>query len=1030
MKKIYHIPTGNSAEDEQNNKRQAKRYRVYFIILAVLVALLLMLTTILTPMLLLQHHDSQLEQRHRDEERLAARDYATSFRDAILGAISAVYGVEGYVMGVMKTLPNLNDTPAQRVEGQYFSQFYRYAELVASAAPHISLFATAPGGVILQVYPLKEESPLKGWDLLNSSGSGTNHTDPAKGQRQDPYTVISTGMLDLTGPYKSSTLPALYGVNSYDEVNMWWVDLRQPIYNATSTALISNSTFWGFGIVVFSVDGLMQRYNFTKVMDSNEMAYVVYTMDNASSGSCTVIIASPIFNGETDCNTTSMQKFIKEATTRDVLSEKISWRISLKSTKRVNQFTPKVRNIIIISSIIGVFALFALCVCMIVRCTRVYDGTKHAPKMAPFAMLTIGPCRGEELWDLASDQMVEVTERLGHVLAQQMVRHGAYQIQQVHPLTTSYVTRSVAAAVQMAFSTIEELYSCPIDDPLRRLLGDEGRLLLSYAVHWCTDAAVRLEVMGSGLRYEGPDVVYSGRMWVFAGPNVVTVSPAALPSAKRMPHVKCKLFDSVFLRGVTTRQDLYVVTDTSNHHLKEAEAFAAEQVRRARQAQLQYTAGKETEPGSTLYTPQGRLFTYPRIGYENSDLDNDSLCLARTAADGASAASGNRISSHPIPFANSTGGSHVAAGGIRKGARKDERVGSCSVPASTPDGVLAGTGENGSESPSALSFVVPQRRMVRRPARKSKLANVVLGSPTSSSNVANVQTGNAVEMAAVNPQTPLLQHNATLSSSASTSGTNDISGNHSRSAIGAANNAQHPDVLPANPLVVVPPSTTMVAAAHGPGGGSDGSSPSTSSRNCESSVWRPGNIPPFVGDNPLAGSNTGPGPTGGRGAVSSPSVCATSHNSDGSAALQDNTSVLDNFSSDLLLRPVISSQSDLLLRAVFDRQAVALDLSYDSVRVLVYYFYSSYKILFRPLAAPELHNIYRRLVTAFGVPQQGILEHLAARCATRYLQRHEETQTRLWDQQHRLQAHIRSLSASTAVATSSVSDDETANISD
>ncbi|KAG5485467.1 hypothetical protein LSCM1_07551 [Leishmania martiniquensis] len=1064
MKKIFQTPTGNSAEDEQNNRRHAKRFRVYLIILAVWIALLLILITILAPILVLQHRDNLLEQMHQEEERLLARSYATQFRDAILGAISAAYGLEGYIMGVMKSLPKLGGTPAQRMRGQYFPKFYSYSELLASSSPHVSLFATAPGGVILQVNPRDEESKLKGWDLLNTSGYGVNHTDPAGGERENPFTTIKKGELALTGPYKSPGLPLLEEASSFKTADLWWVDLRQPIYNATSTAFISNTTFWGFAIVVFTVDGLMRQQNFTYLMDIKEMAYLVYTLGYNSSSSCTVIAASAFFGDETDCNAPSMQAFINEATTRDVLKEKLSWRISLKSMKRVDQLTNRVRNTIVLSSVIGVLLLFVLSVYIIVRCTRVYDGTVHAPKMAPFAMLTIGPCRGEELWDLAADQMVEVTERLAQVLAQQMVRHHAYQIQQVHPLTTSYVTRSVAAAVQMAFSTIEELHSYPIDDPLRRLLGDEGSLLVSYAVHWCTDAAVRVEAMGGGFRYEGPDVVYGGRMWVFAGPNVVTVSPAALPSAACMPHVKCRLFDSVFLRGVTTRQDLYVVTDTANHRLREAEAFAADQMRRARQAQLQSAADKEAELESMGYMQRDRLLTsYPQAGYDSSDLDGSSFFARGVTAYGLGAASRVGSGSNLVSLVNDRGVSPLVDRTPKKGMRRDPVVGggglptAIVVPVSTSgDAVASRVAAAAAESPSTLSPLEPQRRMVRRPARQRTAANVTSVSSTSSSSVAVVQAEREGGMAAVTPQTPLGppvapvagaagtlrlrrgQQSAHASQGATTSGGSSAGASSNSPVSNQTKGVWRPDLLPTNPFVVVPPAATMAAEAHGLGSGGGGGSPTTPISE-ESTGGPLGNIPAYTNGNPLAhcttvvaassitGSLGGPADpvaAGDRGAVSGTLLACTAHNSEDTGALQASTPVTDNFSSDLLLRPAISSQSDLLLRAVFERQAVALDLSYDSVRVLVYYFYSSYKILFRPLAAPELHNIFRRLMTAFGVPQQGILEHLAARCATRFLQRHEETQTLLWDQQHRLQAHARSVSASAATATSISDSDE------
>ncbi|GET86283.1 hypothetical protein, conserved [Leishmania tarentolae] len=1064
MKRIFHIPTGNSAEDEQTSKRHAKRYRVYFTILVVWVSLLLILITILTPMLVLQRQDNEIERMHREQEKKEVMAYTTAFRDAILGAISAAYGVEGFIMGLMKALPNLDLPPADRVEGQYFPKFYDYAELASSASPHITLFAAAPGGVILQVYPSDEEKYLSGRDLLNIASE--SELDPAAAYRENPFTTIKDGSLAMTGPYKSSRLP-VQGKSriAREEQNMWWVDLRQPIYNASSTALISSSTFWGFAIVLFSVDGLIWDKKFPEKMKELEMAYIIYTVSTNSSDDCTVILASPMFNGETDCSQPLMKSFLEDATTRDVLKEKISWRIALKSMKRVNRFTTRVRNAIIITSIIGVSFLFAVFMYLVLRCTRVYDGTKHAPKLAPFAMLTIGPCRGEELWDLASDQMVEVTERLGHVLGRQMVRYHAYQIQQVHPLTTSYVTRSVAAAVQMAFSTIEELYSFPIDEPLRRLLGDEGGLLLSYAVHWCTDAAVRVEAIGGGFRYEGPDVVYGGRMWVFACPNVVTVSPAALPSVTCMPHVKSKLFDSVFLRGVTTRQDLYVVTDTSNHCLNEAETFATEQLRRAREAQLRYTADKEAELGNTGYTLCDRLLTpYPRMGYDSSDLESSSF-MRDASAYSESATSGSGNDGNLMTAVNGGGGAQALSGASKRAIRKDGVAGvgnvptAIVVPPSTTDNAQIDEGADVLELSSQLSPAVLQLRTVCRLPRDRAAAKLASSLSKSSSNAANVPSEEKISPEA--PKTPLLecvpsnvsvaaatgpvrqrrrQGNAHIAPGTTTSRSNRSGCTNNGSVIPATSSAPHHDLNPTSPLFVVPPAAAVVKS--GQGMCSSSVSSSTAPISGETIGQRQTSLT-ACSDNPLArstiitaasaktdalaGGITSVPSNGSRGAVGSTSVACISGNFEDNATLQS-TSVLDNFSSDLLLRPAISTQSDLLLRAVFDRQAVALDLSYDSVRVLVYYFYSSYKILFRPLAAPELHNIYRRLMAAFGVPQQGILEHLAARCATRFLQRHEETQTLLFDQQHRLQMRICSAGAAAATP-ASASDDGVTNSS-
>ncbi|EPY21712.1 hypothetical protein AGDE_13840 [Angomonas deanei] len=94
-----------------------------------------------------------------------------------------------------------------------------------------------------------------------------------------------------------------------------------------------------------------------------------------------------------------------------------------------------------------------------------------------------------------------------------------------------------------------------------------------------------------------------------------------------------------------------------------------------------------------------------------------------------------------------------------------------------------------------------------------------------------------------------------------------------------------------------------------------------------------------------------------------------------------------------ILNPVIPIYVDKALSKAFDHQATMLDTEYGTVRVIMYYFFASFKLLFQPLAAPERANIYHRLISAFGVPQQNILEHLAARCTLRYIQQNEGNTT-------------------------------------
>eukprot|EP00796_Vickermania_ingenoplastis_P007067 gene7065-5005_t len=99
-----------------------------------------------------------------------------------------------------------------------------------------------------------------------------------------------------------------------------------------------------------------------------------------------------------------------------------------------------------------------------------------------------------------------------------------------------------------------------------------------------------------------------------------------------------------------------------------------------------------------------------------------------------------------------------------------------------------------------------------------------------------------------------------------------------------------------------------------------------------------------------------------------------------------------------LIEPRISTSLATALRTAFDEQGVTVEIGYDSVRVLVYYFYAFFKILFKPLAAPQRSNIYMRLITAFGLRQEALLENLAVNCTIRYLQQQEE-RSQYWNRQ-------------------------------
>ncbi|KAL7700669.1 hypothetical protein NQL31_007148 [Lotmaria passim] len=829
---------------------------IYCVLMGFALCLLLIFVGVFTPLIIFHNRDRSYGTKMAHLEYALAVDAAQSLRNFVSVATSVTQAHEGYVIGRMRVLPNLSLPPAERIIGQNFSDFTDFARSIIKYQRHIASSMLVPGGVYTEMFPVANDTYMR--DMFDPD-------DYSQAFLPTPQQSMLDGKVAYIGPFLS-TVDFLRGY--------WGLSVRRPVYNRTSfDGPVKVSRFWGFTQTVLNFSAILAEQPFKEALTPRSKKYrnvdYVITVRDPKTGKLQLMASS--MHGLTE---KQLEDFVRLGSSADVTPHH-PFTVTVRGRDYGKWLSANNVTTVVATVLAGSLFLLAVFVAALLCCTRVYDGTVHAPKLAPFAMLTVGPCRGEELWELASDQMVEVTDRLGKVLARQMVRHHAYQIQQVHPFTTSYVTRGVAAAVQMAFDTIEELHRHPIDEPLRRLLGDDGRLLLSYAVHWCNDAVVRLDPMEGGYRYEGPDVVYGGRMWAFAAPSVVTASEAALPAARRMSHVRAKLFDSVFLRGVTERQDLYVVWDSTNHKLREAEDFAAEQVRRARLAQREMAEmkGSDADP-----TKRRLTYSFNQNGYDSSDLDIGSFsgrprmsgCSGEAAAAVVARAS-STSNTNSNSNSNSDRSTPVSAMRSRASATKTTKR----------DGVA------GITAATSMSIIVP-----------------------------------TLSMDAPRPST---------------------------SVIGPVGAAANPLVFPAVPVkkqerwMVRPPS----------GCSSSSSSVVVTGNNNNNNSGCSGDAPPHI--------------------VTNENNKDTQH----------------------------------------DSKTSPCSSGHFSVRVLVYYFYSSYKILFRPLAAPERHNIYRRLVTAFGVPQQGILEHLAARCAIRCLQQSAKPRERT-SPQHQEEVGV-TLTVSTAL---------------
>ncbi|KPA77510.1 hypothetical protein ABB37_06895 [Leptomonas pyrrhocoris] len=811
--------------------------RIYVLIVGFVLTLLLIFAAVFTPLIVLKNEDAAYVSSVSRLEQQLASAAVVPFRQAIANASVITKALQGYVLSRATTLPRLNTSAQARMDSQRgsFNDFDAVVPTIARQVAFIAMVVLQPGGVYSMIWPAG--SSLAGRDVMLP-------TDYAHNFSPTPQDTLRGGEVAYVGPFFSS-IEVMNGI--------WIMAVRRPVYSRTDTkAPIDLDTFWGFTQTVVNISDVLAKnpFNFSNYINGKPQTVHYLLTTRAKNTDRRVVVASSL----SDTSPEAVEEFVEHGTSVMVMPNHY-FMITVLGRDYGKWFSANNITIIVATATAGLFFIFAVFVALLLYCTQTYDGTVHAPKLAPFAILTVGPCRGEELWELAPDEMADVAERLSQLLTSQMQRHHAYQIQQVHPLTTSYVTRGVAAAVQMAFDAIEELHRHPIDAALQRLLGDDGCLLVSYAVHWCNDAVVRLDPMEGGYRYEGPDVVYGGRMWAFAPPSVVTASEAV---AQALP-----------------RFGLCCVT---------AEPYRRVNVVRSRCAcgatgdcDMNGSSGDSSGSGTaTIYVPLSAPTT-----------------VAATAG-----------------MCRGGGGGGAALYRLTAMARDTDNDKDTPLP------------------PQMLLTLVDPRRPVLMAARAAAQAHASHRHrwPLSMSlpNVADAEA-----------HSPHPVHEVVAGSGAV-----------ARREAGSQ-----------NPLCGVRI------------GGSFHSSEEEMMEATSSAV--PGSSLPNFG--------------------SSSSEVGVS----GTTAVERVSLVIQGDGvTRALLRPVIPHALDVALHVAFDYQAITLGMSYNSMRVLVYYFYSSYKILFRPLAAPERHNIYRRLVTAFGVPQQGILEHLAARCAIRCLQ-HSSKQRQL-----------------------------------
>lgn len=535
---------------KERNHLVNRRYCLYFI--ALFIGIILTIIAILIPVIVIWAVDSARGAKYRAQEVVSTYEWKKVFDNILLTGYSQVNVLEGFVFSNLSSIPQLNETPQERIADQYYSQFPNFVDSLNTPSLELELLALCPGGVYSQMSPFYE--PLYEKEVFSDSDYF--------------HSVIENLSSLVIGPEKSLQ-------------DDWVIVFINPVFN---TSLLSDEkldNFWGFVTAWVSIGGSIAKNQLPTTMKEQGMSYLLYT----------------IVNGEYNVIDTSLSGNLSQEDVRHFGESSTSVKSSekgfeltfavVKENQKVTLSPSLLFLLIVVIATIGVI-FTALSIGIIAACTTKANAIDHAPKSPPFAMLIIGPQHGEDLWITASDEMYDITEKLAHVLEKKAKEFNAYQVPQLQPYTTTYIFRKVEDAANMAFSIIEELQENPIDKQLLNLTDGSRGLPISYAVHWCKTGIVSLDPSSKSerLRYEGQEILHGVRIWRKAPPNVLVISDSTKIHVGF--NLRVQFFCPAENRSNEEEEELYFVFDPSRPVLQEAKAKAEKEARSATHKDTDY----------------------------------------------------------------------------------------------------------------------------------------------------------------------------------------------------------------------------------------------------------------------------------------------------------------------------------------------------------------------------------------------------------------------------------------------------------
>lgn len=415
------------------------------------------------------------------------------FQDELTKGVAKTFvgvaSICGLVLGEYSSIPPFNGSIDDRIRDQHIAYFELVAERFAEKTNKNSTFFVAPGGIVTQTYPTKNE--IMHIDLLNAQ-----------------YDLGIEEFYNASKPLFEFKL-------LYDEVhNEWSLQHFSLIYSGIS----STSQFWGIAGSSADFGQVLQAVNLTQMAEEQDMDFLVVNKLTKST-EVTPVLTSLEFSSS---NQEELLEFMRIAQHIDCFSNNACVIDIFVRPKKV-----KPMRWAFIHSWIGVTAAILLTVLIflifnwILMIPKEFGGYLTAPRSAPFAIIIIGLQRDADVWEIAK-------ENLRWTLQYITQKYKAYEVAQCTPGKFTFVVHTVDKAVEMGLELMELMHAQTRKKEYESLVRGRRYFFISCAVHWCCDVDIVVNPALEYALYRGKDILECRKLYEYAMTNAVTLTESAI----------------------------------------------------------------------------------------------------------------------------------------------------------------------------------------------------------------------------------------------------------------------------------------------------------------------------------------------------------------------------------------------------------------------------------------------------------------------------------------------------------------------